>query len=501
MGVTGNIILLALAASAALAAGFDSLAASVHEFTLASGMKVVVAERPATPVVSLHLRINAGVADEPAGKSGVSRMFETMYPRGGDLGSSNPAAEKAALLKAEEWLDLRDTEMQRGPKANLLTAQDYRLKARMAAESAKAYSTPFVVHRAFELNHFVDSAINVQLESTDLTATVAANRAELWFKLTADWLKRPSFRGFYEDRDALQQRIEEQVRNMIVYKVYSALLLPAFPNHPYRRLVSVPAEMETIRSRDAEEFWKKYYTGANMSLAIVGAISPSTARGLAESYFGSLPAGTRNARSAPEPPALEKEIRAEVTDNDEAVWAVAWPRPGRGHPDDAGFDLLTAILDGGPQGLLRRELITDKQLALSLRVFAGWPGDAHSTLFAIVVTPAPGRDFAEIETAVDRVLTVLQEQPVDETVLQRARSWIRAGVLSQTETLSGLARLLARATADYGGAKSFSAAVAALGKPAAADVHRLAGKYLSSAGRYVVWGGETRVITIGGAVR
>jgi len=499
MGVTGYIVLLALAANAAVAAGWDSLAASVQEFTLANGLKVVVAERSATPVAAMHLRINAGIADEPADKSGVARMFETMYLRGGDLGSTDPAAERAALLKAEEWLDQRDTELERGPKANLLTTQEYRLRARMAAQSATIYSTPFVVSRAFELNHFFDTTVNVQVESTDLVATVASNRAELWFKLTADWLKRPSFRGFYEDRDALQQRVDEQMRNMIAVKLYSALLPAAFPNHPYSRMVSVPAEIAGLRSRDAEEFWKKYYTAANMSLAIVGALSPAAARGLAERYFGSLPAGVRNARPVPEARVPEQEVRVEVSDNDEAVWSAAWPRPGRGHADDAGFDLLTGILDGGPQALLRRELITGKQLALSLRVLPSWPGDSTAALFAIVVTPAPGRDFPEIESAVERVLSTLRERPVDENTLKRARAWIHSSVLSQTETIGGLARLLARATSDYGGVKPLSAALAALDKPSAEDIHRQAVKYLSAGKRYVIWGGETRVISFGGA--
>lgn len=499
MGVPGKIVLLALIASVALAAGLDALAASVQEFTLNNGLRMVVLEREDTPIVSMHLRVNAGLADEPPGKSGVARVFETMYLRGGDLGSTNLSAEREALLKGEEWLDLRDTELQRGPKANLLTAQDYRLKARIAWESAKRFSTPFVISRAFLLNQFYDTGIAVQPESTDLTATVAANRAELWFKLTGDWLKRPSFRGFYEDRDALQQRLDEQGRNLIAFKLYASLFPVAFPNHPYLRVAGSPSDLESLRSRDAEEFWKKHYTARNMALAIVGALSPAAARRLAETHFGALPPGAPAPRPTPESTVPAKEVRVELADNDEAVWAVAWPRPGRAHPDDAGFDLLGAILDAGAQALLRRELIVEKQLALNLRVFPSWPGDGYSTLFAIFVTPAPGREFSEIESAVQRALGTLRERPVDEATLARARAWIRTSVLRQAETLAGSARLLVRASSSYGGVKPFAAALAALDKPTAADLQRQAAQYLSDTRRYVVWGGETRVVTLGGA--
>ena len=49
------------------------------------------------------------------------------------------------------------------------------------------------------------------------------------------------------------------------------------------------SDIETMTRQEAEEFFEKYYSPANLTIAIVGDVYADEARTLAQTYFGRIP--------------------------------------------------------------------------------------------------------------------------------------------------------------------------------------------------------------------
>jgi len=103
---------------AARAQDIGDLEKRVSEFTLANGLHFIVAERHASPVVAVHLRVNSGSADDPPGYTGLARMIERTVLKGTDsIGSSNWAAEQKALAEMDQIAVALGAERSQGGRA------------------------------------------------------------------------------------------------------------------------------------------------------------------------------------------------------------------------------------------------------------------------------------------------------------------------------------------------------------------------------------------------
>src|SRR2546430_17736715 len=81
---------------------------------LDNGLTVIVMERPEAPVFSYATVVNVGSAQEVTGITGLAHMFEHMAFKGTDeVGSTDIAAEKAALQKVEDAYAAYDLERRR----------------------------------------------------------------------------------------------------------------------------------------------------------------------------------------------------------------------------------------------------------------------------------------------------------------------------------------------------------------------------------------------------
>ena len=119
-------VLLCLVAAGAAPGADDKLASltkAVTAFKLANGAQFFVVERPYSPFVAFHLRMRAGVADEPSGRGGLSAMALLNFLEGSEsYGTRGLAAEKAALAEAERLLDVSRTEASKGEQADEVPA-------------------------------------------------------------------------------------------------------------------------------------------------------------------------------------------------------------------------------------------------------------------------------------------------------------------------------------------------------------------------------------------
>ena len=139
--------------------------------------------------------------------------------------------------------------------------------------------------------------------------------------------------------------------------------------------------MESAPQPDAENSSSKYYVPANINIAIVGDVNPAEARRLADKYFGPLPT-----RPLPplvhtaEPPQPGPKTRHRGLLRP----AAAVPRlqkARRVRADDAVFDVIQMILSSGRTGLLYKQLVQQKRIALEAEARATFPDGRYPNLF------------------------------------------------------------------------------------------------------------------------
>ena len=121
---------------------------------------------------------------------------------------------------------------------------------------------------------------------------------------------------------------------------------------------------------EAERFYKKYYTPGNITIGIAGDVNPADAKKMAEKYFGRLPKAPLPPMVRTVEPVQEGEKRVAVESPAQPFLVVAYKRPSQYSPDDASLDVLSDILSGGRTGLIYKELVRDKKIALG----GGEPG-------------------------------------------------------------------------------------------------------------------------------
>src|SRR6202140_2661608 len=263
----------------------------VTEFTLPNGLHFIVAERHEAPVVSFHTYVNAGSVDDPSGSTGIAHMFEHMAFKGTEtIGTTNWPQERKALEAIEVAYDRLEAEQNKGPQADAAKVAALGAQVDMAIEQAQTYVIPNEFPRIIEENGGAGLNAGTSFDSTEYFYSLPSNRIELWFLLESQRFLHPVFREFYKERDVVMDE-HRQVESKPQGKLMQSLLATAFAAHPYRNPPGGwPSDIANLRRSDARAFFEKYYVPGNMTMALVGDVTPGEAKRMAERYFGPRPA-------------------------------------------------------------------------------------------------------------------------------------------------------------------------------------------------------------------
>ena len=457
----------------------------VTEFRLANGLRFIVAERHEAPVVSFHTYVNAGSVDDPSGETGLAHMFEHMAFKGTEtIGTKDWPNEKKALDAIEAVYDRLEAERNRGPKADEGKLGALEAQVKMAIDEAQAYVQPNEYARVIEENGGAGLNAGTERDSTEYYYSLPSNRIELWFLLESQRFLHPVFREFYKERDVVMEEHRMRVESNPQGKLQQEFLATAFAAHPYRNPPGGwPSDIANLRRSEARDFFEKHYVPANIAIAIVGDVNPADARRMAERYFGALQARPLPAlvhTQEPPQPGLKMAI---VDSASQPVALVGYKRPDQYDRDDAAFDVIQLILSSGRTGLMYKELVQDKRIALAAQAIATFPGGRYPNLFTFLLAPSLGHSVEENEKALDDLLTRFKAQPVDAATLSRAKTQARAEVIRRLANNAGLAALLTTYAVNYGDWRKLFTAIDDLNKVTAADVERVARHYFVPSSR------------------
>jgi predicted Zn-dependent peptidase len=461
----------------------------ITEFTLANGLHFIIYERHEAPVVSFHSYVNAGSVDDPSGETGIAHMFEHMAFKGTEtIGTTNYPLERRAMDEVEHVYDRYDAERNRGLEADPKKVAELRQQLKAAIDKADSYVVPNAYPELIEENGGVGLNASTGEDATNYFYNFPRNRLELWFLLESQRFYDPVFREFYKERDVVREerrmRVESSPQGMLV----EALLATSFAAHPYRNMPGGWAsDIDNFRLTEAIAFYKKYYVPSNITIGIAGDVDPMECRRLADKYFSILPAGPAPSGPRTVEPVQRGEKRVQVETPAQPFIAIAYKRPNQNDKDDPVFDVLGEVLAGERTGMLYKELVRDKKIALGAYAQSSFPGGKYPNLFLFFLIPNRGHSVTENEQACYQIIERLKTEPVTEETLNRIKTKVRASLIRRLDSNAGMADALTYYYANYGDWRKLFTSIDDINKVTAADVQRVAKQYLIPETRTVAY--------------
>jgi predicted Zn-dependent peptidase len=427
--------------------------------------------------------------NDPSGQTGIAHMFEHMAFKGTEtIGTTNYAEERKAMDEVEKLYDQYDAERNKGPRADPAALKTLQEQLKAAMEKANSYVVTNAYPRIIEENGGVGLNAGTGEDSTNYFYSFPRNRLELWFLLESQRFYDPVFREFYKEREVVREERRMRVESNPQGKLVEALLATSFAAHPYRNSpAGWASDIENLRVTEAVAFYKKYYVPSNITIAIAGDVNPDECKRLADKYFSLIPSGPAPGGPVTVEPPQTGEKRVQVESPAQPFVAISYKRPDQNDKDDPVFDVLSDVLAEGRTGLLYKELVRDKRIALGAFAEGSFPGGKYPGLFLFYVIPNSGHSIEENEKACYDIIERIKKEKIDDASMKRVKTKIRANLIRQLDNNSGLAQLLTAYYVNYGDWRKLFTSLDDIDKVTAADVQRVARRYLIPETRTVAY--------------
>jgi zinc protease len=162
---------------------------------------------------------------------------------------------------------------------------------------------------------------------------------------------------------------------------------------------------------------------------------------------------------------------------------IVWPTVGANNDDRFALQVLDAITAGPRTARLTKTLVYDQQAAANV----GTSQDTSESVgeFLVILTPRPGHSLAELEATTDGIFERLKAEGPTAEEIQRATAGLELQFVSSLQSNLGKAMSLADGSGIHNNAAQYQIEYAKAQAVTAADVKRVANKYLTK-GRVVL---------------
>lgn len=320
--------------------------------------------------------------------------------------------------------------------------------------------------------------------------------------LLADLALRPTFKAadVARERDLrLAQIIQQRDQpNATASLAFNAITFPA--GHPYHRPAngdsSSTARLDSVAVR---RFYQRLFRPDQAEFVITGDITLADAKRELAARFGRW-VPDRMARPRPpvvptaEPPSRRSVYLVDKPDAAQSVIMIGAPGVPRSNPDYAAIEVMNTILGGSFSSRLNQNLRETKGYSYGAGSGFAWrplPGPfvARSAVRSDVTDSSLVEFFKE--------LNAIRDAPVSEVELDRARNYIALALPGQFETTGQMANQIGELL-DFGLPTSwYTAYLRQVGAVTAADVQRVARRYIDPARVHVVVVGDVAKIRAG----
>ena len=431
--------LVALVATAPLAAQSRTSTSGVNipfeRMTLPNGLEVILSPDHTVPQVAVNVWYHVGSKNEVPGRTGFAHMFEhVMFTGSGHV----PYGMHDRLTEGVGGSNNGSTTNDRTNYYELVPA------------------------------NYLESAL--WLESD-----------RMGFLL--DKLDEAKFKA---QRDIVQNERRQGTDNQPYGRASEILTTALYPeSNPYSwPVVGYLSDLQKAGVDDVKEFFRQYYAPSNATIAIVGDFEPAEAKAWVTKYFGDLKRGAAITRPKVPAVTLSAEKRLVFEDRVQVPRLyISWPSVGDDNDDVYALQFLGQILAGPRTARLTKALVYDLQSAANVGAFNR--GAENSGAFGLSITPRPGHSLAEVESTADSIIAHLKQEGPTAEELAKTAAGVEFGFVSQLQSNLGKADILNDGLVFHGDAGRFKRDYVKFKTVTAADVKRVANKYLG-AGRVVL---------------
>jgi zinc protease len=401
-----------------------SLAANVKKTILPNGLTILSKEVHSAPVVTVQVWYKIGSRNEAPGVNGIAHQLEHMLFKG----------TKERPVPFGQLLDAL------GSKYNGATSSDW----------------------------------------TAYYGTAEKNRLTSLLTLEADRMQNATF-------DAKQLTSEKRVviselqnhENRPSYRLDRAVQRAAFPNDPYGLPVAgTKADVEKFTLEQVRSYYDAYYAPNNATLVVVGDFDTATLMAKVKETFGKVPRRevkvAKPAVTAPIAPKRRLTLREPGANK---IALAIYPLPEVNHPDVPAIAVMNYILTAGSSSRMYKSIV-------ETGIAAGLSGRATNVAaggwYEITGVVEPSKSLPKLEAAIDREIELLQAKGAAPAELTRAKAQLKSTYLLSIRSIGKQAEQLGEDQTTAGDYRFYDKYIAGVERVTAADVQRVAKKYLQA---------------------
>jgi predicted Zn-dependent peptidase len=468
---------------------FAEIKKHVTRFQLANGLTFIILERHQAPVAAFYTYADVGSVQEVKGITGLAHMFEHMAFKGTPkIGTKNYAEEKNSLDRVDQAFIALRAERQKGDKADKAKLEQLEKDFEAAQEGAAKFVETNEFGRIIEQAGGRNLNATTGSDRTDYYFSLPSNAAELWFYLESERFLNPVLREFYKEAGVVREERRMRTDSNPLGRLLEEFLAASYKAHQYGEPgIGHMSDLMSFTRKDAEAFFEKYYGPSNLVCVVVGDVDPKRMRTLAETYFSRL-----KPRPKPEPlrtvePEQNVERRLTMRAQAQRVVVLGYHKPPATDVDGPVYDTIGSILSEGRSSRLHRELVTKKKVAVAAGGFPDFPGEKYPSLFLFFGMTAPGKTNEDLEKDMMIEIDRLKNELVTDEELNGVKRRWRAGLLSQMNSNTSMAGLLAKFEVLMGSWEEAFNYLEKVNKVTAADVQRIAKKTFVDNNRTVAY--------------
>lgn len=360
-----------------------------ERFTLANGLKVLVHEDKATPMVAMNILYDVGARDEVAGRTGFAHLFEHLM-----FGGS-------------------------------VNIPEYDEPLQMAGGENNAYTT----------NDITNYHLQLPLKNI-----------ETCFWLESDRMLSLAFseKSLDVQRKVVCEEFKEHYLNKPYGDAWHELRKLAYTSHPYKwpTIGEDLKQIEDAQLDDVKAFFKKHYCPVNAIMCIAGNVTTEQVKELSEKWFGNIPAGEKYVRNITAEPKQEgARSKTETADVPLDALYKAWHIGGRMSAPYYAADLITEIMGSGFSSRLYQRLVKEEQLFSNINCYH--TGSLDPGLLVIEGKIREDKTIEAADEAVNKEIAKLIADGVTEQELQKSKNKIESMIAFEDMALLSRANNLA----------------------------------------------------------
>lgn len=393
-------------------------------YKLDNGQMVIIKQVKNNPIVTIDTWIKTGSINENEKNNGVSHFLEHLFFKGTQ---NHPPGDFDKILESK------------GAVTNAATSKDF----------------------------------------THYYVTIPSKYFDLAMELHSDMLLHPQIprKELEKERKVVLEEIAKDANNPS-QKVYENLVQMLYTTHPYKRKVLGTTDIiGKISREEILEYYNTHYGPQNMVTIIIGDVDPQRALNDVKEGFKTAPRKLTKNINKSEKQLTHKVIKIDYQPVQGGYLIIGYRSADAFSADTYALDVLATVLGDGRSSVLYQTIKEQKQLAYS--VSANNSTFREDGMFTINADFSP-ENLDKLQKSIFDEVARIRKNGVSAEQLNIAKNLIERDTYYSRESISNISSEIGYTTVLTDNPKYYDEYLGKIKKVTAADVKRVADKYLGS---------------------